>query len=76
MSKNNILIESPYSIGDIVCHKLDDNKENKMIVTGIYVIQTNEEGIATYFTYDCCDANGKMQGYKINELQLIEKVEN
>lgn len=73
--KNNILVESDFSIGDTVCHILDDAMERKMLVNAIYVIQVDKTGTASYFTYDCSDVNGNLQGYKPNELKLIEKVE-
>lgn len=73
--KHNILIESDFSIGDTVCHVFDEEKERKMLVNGIYIIQVDKTGTVSYFTYDCSDVNGNLQGYKANELTLIEKVE-
>lgn len=71
-----IMVESPFDIGDIVCHILDETQEHKMIISGIYVIQTDKTGVASYYTYDCADVNGTLQGYKPQEIKLIEKVES
>ena len=69
-----ILLETEYNIGDVVCHKTDTEKENKLIVLAYYIMATNDSGEATMYNVDCSNGDGIMKSFRPYELDLVEKV--
>jgi hypothetical protein len=69
-----ILLETEFSIGDIVASKLDE--ECTYIVCNINILQVDSNGTATMYSMDCSGPDGACKVFRPYELKIIEKVIN
>lgn len=65
-----IVFEPKYNVGDIV--SLRSNPEVRLVVVSYWIGSINENGEVVYYTIECTNSEGNVQGFREVEIQLVE----
>lgn len=67
-----IIFEPKYKIGDIV--SVRTNPEVKLIVVSYWIGSISEDGEVLYYTVECTNSEGNVQGFRPVEIELVEAI--
>ena len=69
-----ILFETPFEMGDIICHKTDLNREERFIVLAYYILALNTNGETVMYNVDASNGDGLMKSFRPYEIDLVERL--